>query len=185
MTIYFSVDVETTGPCPGKGELLSIGICTLGTKYQESLYQVIEHKVLHCDADTIAWWMLQERNRWLEATEEGEPEHKVAHNLEDFIVTCAPDSKTRCFVANPVAFDWPWINDLFLRQLGRNPFGHRALCIRSMAYGMTKHEWGVEREEWGQLQVLPDIPHNALSDAIAQAKELEILLSKKINLFTD
>lgn len=181
-TVYFSVDVETTGPVPSIGALLSVGIVTYREEEPhgwDSIYKVIKNRFLHCDPATLSWWMTQDPQRWKEATELGENEHDIAHQLDDWICDLVPNEKERCFVANPVAFDWPWINDLFLRHLGRNPFGHRALCIRSMHYGLTTAEWGGERSEWGDFEVKPEIPHNALSDAMAQREELIKLLKLK------
>jgi ribonuclease T len=120
---------------------------------------------------------MQDFDIWNAAREGAKSALRVAQEFEHWIERLAPDPATRCFVANPVAFDWPWINELFLKYRGTNPFGYRALCIRSMHYGMFPSAiWGGDREAWGDFHVPSQAPHHALHDAVAQAKELIGLL---------
>jgi DNA polymerase III epsilon subunit-like protein len=181
-TVYFSVDVETTGPRPGFGSLLSIGACTLnGKNDNDHFYGVIDPKPMICDPDTMSWWMTLNSDRWNEATNYSIDQNSVASDLEDWVEWQAL-SRPVCFVANPSAFDFPWIDWMFLCADIKNPFGHRALCLRSMLFGMTDMEWGGERTEWGKYEVKPEVPHNALSDALAQREELKLFLKRKHEL---
>lgn len=179
-TVYFSVDVETTGPIPGTYDLLSIGIDTIGAD-GERFYATIDNgPTLRWHPETLDWWRQQDPDVFAEALHAERSPRKVASALARFVEDVAPDPATRCFVASPVAFDWPFVNHLLLTELGYNPFGHRALCIRSMLYGLAPGiEWNADRSTWRRYAVESERPHNALHDAIAQRKQLERLLADR------
>lgn len=81
------------------------------------------------------------------------------------------------FVAHPACFDWQWVNDLMWSELGRNPFGYRALCIRSLGYAVQGGvDWGQDRTDDPDFYVEPVTPHEPLSDAMAQADQLRKIL---------
>lgn len=182
MTVYFSVDVETTGPCPSLGNLLSIGVDTLGAAGEKRprFYATIWYEQLKWDAATKEWWKQQDFDIWNAAREGARLPLVVATQFKNFIEYLAPVPADRCFVACPVAFDWPWINDLFLQWIGHNPFGHRALDLRSLHIGVDRDaEWNMERIKWDKFYVASGRPHHALDDAIAQRKMLEALLDAR------
>ena len=75
------------------------------------------------------------------------------------------------FVGLNAPFDWSFINYYFHRYLGRNPFGHSALDIKSFYMGAQKCRWdetpaeniskGVDEQRIKR--------HDALHDAVFQA----------------
>jgi hypothetical protein len=73
-----------------------------------------------------------------------------------------------------------FVNDYFHRYLGRNPFGHAALDIKALYMGMA----GVSWEETSMRHLAPryvggvGLTHNALQDAIDQARILEGILAE-------
>ena len=77
-------------------------------------------------------------------------------------------------------FDWMFVNDYFHRYLGRNPFGHAALDMKSYYMGLT----GVEWRETGFHNVArryglgERLTHNALDDARDQAALLRHMLEE-------
>ena len=72
------------------------------------------------------------------------------------------------------------INDYFMRYLGYNPFGHAALDIKSYYMGQEQVKWSQTsmKEISDHLDGNGLLSHNALQDAIDQAKIFEKMLNK-------
>ena len=82
------------------------------------------------------------------------------------------------FVGFNAAFDWMFVAEYFHRYLGRNPFGHSALDIKSYFMGAFGTRWD---ETWfGNITSHVDGPsaltHDALRDAQDQARAFAALL---------
>ena len=92
--------------------------------------------------------------------------------FEKWLHEILPAGKQPLFVAFNAPFDWMFVNDYFHRYLGHNPFSHTALDIKSFYMGHTGSSW----KETSMKNVAVDhldgraISHNALEDAIDQAK---------------
>ena len=192
MTTFFSVDVETSGLTPATGYLLTVGIKPVawdGKRWalaDGSLYVRIDRtaELEHCTpwnagAGTAAWWAEQDQRVQDEAFADTtllrhDPliaARMIAEYVEG-LESCAED---RAFVANPVAFDKMWLTELFDETGVDDPFHYRSLCLRSMKYGLRpRSAWGSDRETHA-----PELPHHALSDAIAQAQDLVDMLAER------
>lgn len=190
MTTFFSVDVETTGPCPAVADLLTVGAVAIHENPDGTIREVIPdvdgtadlfygriaepRNGWRWDSDTLAWWRTQHPSVYAEAVDVSTGTERVsrirlAADFEAWIVSQEPDPNQRIFVANPAGFDWQWVNELFWSTLHRNPFGYRSLCLRSMAYGLRGGAWGRDRTD-DEFNVASAVPHHALYDAIAQAE---------------
>lgn len=193
--LFFSVDVETTGPTPCCGELLTVGAVPVredGTVLGETFYARLEHRrsIGWGERNTREWWEQQAADVREEALGEapssfpgtlGLARHKsldVAVAFESWVrAMCEMEHVTgAAFVAHPAAFDWMWICDLLWSHLGRNVFGYRALCLRSMGFGLSTRSWGEDRTDDPDLHVSSQHPHHALYDALAQAEQLSRML---------
>lgn len=188
MTTFFSIDVETSSTNPETGSLLTIG----GVAVDEATRQIVGDSFYvrlgitpRWNPETQAWWHGQHD----EAKRELFDKYLVRHDpytaalmLREWVLDTSPhddDDEGRIFVANPVSFDWPWINKLLSSTLVDNPFHYRTLCLRSMRYGaQTAEKWG----DRGRSTV-PAIKHHALHDARAQAADLINLLTSKERAF--
>jgi len=178
MTTLFVVDVETTATVVRCGELLTIGVVAVdedsAQAFAEAYWRIDRLHALMWDGDTRDWWAQQSEEARAEAYEADDlarlPERTVGMLLREFVADHAPsEPHRRVFVANPVAFDWGWIADLYARLDLENPFSHRSLCLRSMQYGSGTTPW--ERMS-GRGPNEPKIPHHALHDARAEADHL-------------
>jgi DNA polymerase III epsilon subunit-like protein len=174
-----SVDVETTGPTPSTGELLSVGAVFL----DEDLNLEAPHYTANIalppipkmDKDTTDWWK-QWPEQWAECSTNCIKIKDAMWKLVEWTTSSVPGKPL--FVAWPVGFDWGFINYNLHLHTGDNPFGYSPLCLKNYAAGLlrnpkmltgTREEaympegWLVKPEDIGLL------PHIALNDAIAQA----------------
>ena len=180
--ILISLDVETTGPCPAVADLVSLGAValredTLGECGRIKLRVREPDGGWQWDEDTRRWWAEQDpevyRDNFMAGPRlsRGETAERLEQWLKDL-------GGTPVFAAHPACFDWQWINDLFWCGLGRNPFGYRALCIRSLGYGVQGAvDWGKDRADDPEFYVAPERPHDPLSDAVAQAEQLRRIIT--------
>jgi DNA polymerase III epsilon subunit-like protein len=192
---YVSFDVEASGRSPGKYSMLSIGACIVGDtsiQFYRELKPLNDNYIL--DAMRVGCLGLRclddlkhipsydprssgfEPKKVLEVlAAKGEDPREVMAEYASWVV-----ENTREYLpieaAAPTKFDGmysAWYFDNF--YAGKNPLGHSAEDISSMYRGITKNVNAslkdlVMRAEHG-------LSHNALDDAIRQAKEFEYVLS--------
>lgn len=173
MTIFFSVDVETTGlePFNPDHKLISVGAVAVSpdgligdTWYSRLAYED------SWDPATRDWWMKQNEIARAEAMSDmvGAIPVEAAH---DFVAWVQEWTEHPVFVANPATFDHAWIRRWMYESSLELPFDYRTLCLRSADWGRNPGPWGLERN--GHQ---PVVPHHALHDAQAQAFDLIELL---------
>lgn len=179
MTTFFSVDVEATSTHYATGRLLSIGIQVVNEDLSlgADFYRTVFHHSLVWDEDTLLWWMDQDREIFKASRIDPASENTIAYVLSEFVQRHMDDKAV--FVANPAAYEWPWIDNLFADFGLINPFDYHPLCIRSMYFGMTDSKWGESRKTWKEFSVESEKPHHALYDAKAQAEEFIRLIKAK------
>jgi DNA polymerase III epsilon subunit-like protein len=172
---YISVDVETAGPTPETYSMLSIGACTVfepqSTFYVE-LQPVNENKILEA--------LMVAGLNWDHLKENGIPPRKAMAQFAQWVDEIATEESPPIFLAFNAPFDWLFVNEYFYRFLGHNPFGHKALDIKS--YYMGLH--GVPWEETGMRFVSEhyldnqNLTHHALRDALDQAEIFRRMVAK-------
>jgi hypothetical protein len=189
--MFYSLDVEASSTSPFSGELLTVGIVAVdsnGYIYNTlTFYMRLDVRLskewynpeLPTHNETLKWWRDQAEdvrgeayeNRHLTRTSERE----VCDELTAYFVQTCPDKNERFLVANPIAYDKPWIDKMFARQDLEVPYHYRSLCLRSMKFGLDPQPiFGSDR-----TTNLPGNAHHALSDAIAQAKDLQDMIHVK------
>jgi DNA polymerase III epsilon subunit-like protein len=90
------------------------------------------------------------------------------------------EDKRPIFVAFNAPFDWMFVNDYFHRYLGRNPFGHSSLDIKSFYMGLSGVTWpetsmrSIIQRYLGNQQ----LTHHALRDAMDQAEIFRKMLAE-------
>lgn len=190
MTTYVSVDVETVGLVPGYHGLLSVGAClvnNIGEQFHEVICPLNTNEIfnfLNVDIDTLDWWDTQPAaNRRLNSQyfQEGHSDRPNIVHLDDYLksldlvalqfaVWLAKFDRPLMFVAWPASFDYPFIQHMFHSSNVENPFNYRTIDVKSYACGKLGIDFNANRSEFPDwLYEEPEFPHDALSDAIAQA----------------
>ncbi len=183
--VYISVDVEASGPLPAFFDLLSIGAVAVAEEdgvrrtLEDEFY--VEMKPFHGTADPEAMKVngLDLDRLAAEGTEPAE----AARRLDAWVSRVAPRRRA-VFVGYCANFDWAYVNDLFHRAGIANPFGYKALDIRSLAHGVFDLPWDrlTQDEILPRLGLAPlaaDEAHHALADARHQARMLDALLTAR------
>jgi DNA polymerase III epsilon subunit-like protein len=171
--IYIIVDIEASGPNPGKYALLSIGACTLNEP-RATFY--IE---LQPDSEAfIPQAMDVNRLSMAKLSIEGILPKLATQNFSDWIHDSIPKNSQPLFTAFNAPFDWMFVNEYFHRYLGSNPFGHSALDIKAFYMGLHAVTW----QETSLKEICKkyceehELTHHALSDAIHGADLFQVLL---------
>lgn len=167
--IYVSTDVETDGPIPGPHSMLSLGSAAYSAdKRLLATFSVNLQTLPDANADpaTARWWQSQPE-AWaacrLDTQQPGAAMQAYAEWVE-----ALPGRPV--FVAWPAAFDFMFVHWYLIRFVGRDPFGHNALDMRSFAMGLRGgdyHRNGKQHLPRAWFDPLPHT-HMALDDAIAQ-----------------
>lgn len=199
-TLFFSIDVESSDTDRYLGNLLSVGgqlvvhdkdgAYLTGDGFYTRIDQTPHLRMNgwfdgSCPTDTYKWWVEQnavaQDEAWRDLTLHRVPALDAAIDLANWVTELQETFKAKdaFFVANPVAFDKGWIDDLF-SQVNMDadvlhPFHYRSLCLRSMRFGLRKgSSWGSERDTH-----VSKVPHHPLEDAIAQALDLVDMLKER------
>ncbi len=164
--VLISVDVETAGPNPSAYSILSIGACLVEDP-EQNFY--VELKPVN---DAMTTEALSISGLTLEHLEEnGEPPEAGMKKFDEWIAEAVPSPGVPVFVGFNASFDWMFVCDYFERFLGRNPFGHSAIDIKSFYLGMAGGSWAETSLRFLSPRYLDGRPlsHNALGDAQDQA----------------
>jgi DNA polymerase III epsilon subunit-like protein len=167
---WISVDVETSGPSPSTGSLLSIGAC-LVDRIEEGI------ELLLRPDPALPWSDEAERVHGLSRElleRDGLAPADAMQALEAWLDRVVPEGSRPVFVALNAPFDWMFVADAAWRHLGHNPFGISALDLKALYRGRHLDEG----DDWASttrhhlLDRYPvDLPHThrALDDAREQA----------------
>jgi len=168
-----SVDVETSGPSPSTGSLISIGACLVDAP-ATSLYVELKPLPGLPWSDEAARIHGLDRARLLR---EGLEPSEAMRQLEIWLAE-ACDGRQPIFVGFNAGFDWMFVDDYFQRHLGTNPFGPSALDIKSYYMGRERVALWSETTHRHVRQRYPieiEHSHNALDDAREQAELMRLL----------
>lgn len=169
--IYVSVDIETGGPIPGVNPLLSLGAAmfnppneTVLDTFYENLHPLHEN---HYDGLTMAWWE-KHPEAWKATRVKAMPGFYVTKRFYTWLQT-VPGKLI--FVGYPAAWDFSFVYWYLMRFVGKSPFGHSALDIKTLAAAVMKVPYCDAVKEnmparW--FEGLTPHNHNALNDAIGQ-----------------
>lgn len=175
--LYFSVDVETSGPIAPEYSLLSIGACVVGDNAKRFYVELVPLNDNFTD-EAMATCGIS----LAEFKQRGMPPREAMAQFAAWVRENSNDARP-VFVGFNAPFDWSFINYYFVKFLGvqKNPFGHSALDIKSYymgAYGTTFGDTSMRRMPPEIHPPNTPLSHNALDDAIQQAKIFERLLEQ-------
>lgn len=161
-----SVDVETAGPNPSSYSMLSIGACHID---DPAIGFYVELAPVN---DAITTEALSIGGLTLEHLRDtGRDPAEAMLEFEAWLGATVPAEHDPVLVGFNAAFDWMFVCDYFERFLGRNPFGHSAIDIKSYYLGMAGGSWAETSLRFLSPQYLDgqELSHNALGDARDQA----------------
>lgn len=179
---FISVDVEASGPLPGFFDLLSIGAVAVRVAGDSIAIDdggfYVELAPIHGRADPGA--MRVNRLDYEQLKRTGEPLDVAARTFADWTKVVSTDGPP-VFVGYCANFDWAFVNDLFFRAGIENPFGYKAMDLRSLALGVLDLGWEDLRQDRMLpllgLQPLSEVDaHHALADAKHQAAMFKALM---------
>ena len=184
--VYFSVDVEASGPVPALYNLVSIGAVAVTGRNgrwepeQERFYVELKPIAPGFDAGAMAIHGIPRRR----LEEQGTPPATAMAGLTRFVEDRTRSRGARAvFVGHNAVFDWAYISYYYEHLRLPNPFGYKALDLKSLAMGRLNVGWFDTSKEHLQA-LLPGLPpqdqalvHRADYDALYQAQILCALLN--------
>jgi DNA polymerase III epsilon subunit-like protein len=172
---YISVDVETAGPNPSQYSLLTIGACSLAER-ASTFY--VELKPVNNNSVPEA--LRVSHLSMARLAESGLEPVEAMRRFEAWLKAETPPGQRPIFLAFNAPFDWMFVNDYFHRYLGRNPFGHAALDIKSMYMGIAGVAWNETSMRYLMPRYLGNqqLTHHALRDAMDQAEIFRKLMQE-------
>ena len=170
---FISVDVETAGPNPSQYSLLAIGASSVLFP-DRNFYIELKPVSLAFQPEALESCGLSLEKL---ATEGVDPAEAM-QRFETWLQESLPAGQRPVFVGFNAPFDWMFVNDYFHRFLGRNPFGHAAIDIKSYYMGLAKVPWAETTMQFLGRRYLnrPALIHHALRDALDQGEIFRKLL---------
>jgi len=172
---YIVIDIEASGPTPGKYAMLSLGAATLSHPAQ-TFYREFQP-----DSELVDEEALKISNLSMSAlAKTGHPPKQALQEFSDWISLVTPPGKIPVFTAFNAPFDWMFVNTYFHRYLGYNPFGHKALDIKALFMGVHK----VPFQDTSHHQICEHygihsrLTHHALDDAVQESQLLDRLFNE-------
>jgi DNA polymerase III epsilon subunit-like protein len=140
---YFCIDVESSGPTPGKHSLLSVGVTHVrrfqGT-YQPFQDLYVELKPVYPVFDEAA--MAIHKLKAEDLIVHGLSPKEAMQKIIDWVRTQQQTEKERpVFVAHNAPFDWMFFAYYCGHFDVENPFGHSALDTKPLAMGKLDLAW--------------------------------------------
>lgn len=175
---WISVDVETSGPVPAAGSLLSIGACLVDDE-QNGIELLLRPDPAMPWDEAAAWVHGLDREQ---LARDGLEPAEAALELDAWLGTVVPPGHRAVFAALNAPFDWMFVADLCWRHLGRNPFGHSAVDLKALYLGRhldTVGSWAATSRVRMLERYPVELPHthHALDDAREQAVLLRSMLA--------
>ena len=179
MDVYFSVDVETDGPIPGRYSMLSFALVYAGAFDGSIFYEPPEYihnfyselMPIYPEFELEA---LQVNGLNRDALLQNGQDPRVAMTSAATWIEEIAGKSEPVFVAYPLSFDWTWMYWYFVQfsNIG-SPFGFsKCFDIKTamaMTLGRTVRSVGKDRIP-NVLKSKSPHTHNALDDAISQAE---------------
>ncbi|MBK8980413.1 MAG: exonuclease [Planctomycetes bacterium] len=167
--VYVSTDVEADGPIPGPHSMLSFAsVAWLADKTQVGEFEVnletLPGAVGH--PDTLEWWRRQPA-AWAACRRDPKPPAEAMQAYHDWLVAL-PGRPV--FVGYPAAYDFLFVYWYLVRFVGRSPFSHSALDIKTFAMALL----GIDYRDCSKRRMprrwFDDLSHThvALDDAREQ-----------------
>lgn len=176
--LFIAVDVETTGPIPGKFSMFEIGAVSIDfPDYTFDAKIVLLNDAYEPEA-------LQATNNSIDRLRtSGNDPKQVMENFERWILQSANFHNARpVFVAINAPFDWMFVAWYFHTFLGRNPFGYSALDLKAYFAGKESFRWKDSNKQNMEKVYGGTLPHThlAIDDARKVAELFRLMQHSKL-----
>ena len=167
--IYVSTDVEADGPIPGPNSMLSFASAAY-TERKEVLatFEANLETLPGATADpaTMQWWQKQPE-AWQACRADPQPPERA---LRNYVVWLEALPGSPVFVGYPAAYDFLFVYWYLMRFVGRSPFSHSALDIKTFAMALLDKPYRESTKRGMPRRWFDDLPHThrALDDALEQ-----------------
>ena len=173
---WISVDVETSGPTPGTGSLITIGACLVARPEVqfESTLQPIPGLPWSDEAERVHGLS----RAWLAAG--GATPESAMRSFVDWVDMVA-EGRRPVFVGFNATFDWMFVADYAWRYAGRNPFGTAGMDLKALYLGRHLGEvrtWAgtTSADVVRRYPVTLPHTHRPLDDALEQGAMCRLIL---------
>lgn len=171
--VFVSVDIEASGPIPGRYSMLALGACVVGapkTSFYAELRPISDAAVP--EAMAVVGRTLDEFKKT------GEPPSRAMRRFSTWVRRIAK-GKRPVFVGFNATFDWSFVNWYFHSYAGTNPFGFGGLDIKSYYMGMSGCTWDDTRSSLlpPPFRSAKALSHQALQDATGQARMFHAIVA--------
>jgi len=169
-SMWFSVDIEASGPAPGVYSMLSVGACVVDHP-EETFYA--ELQPISDKYEEAALKVAMPGKTHASLYRSGEDPQMVMIRFCEWVEAMALRYGGRpTFVAHNAPFDWMFVAWYLWRYVGRNPFGWDAVDTRALFMGHAGVAWEKTRLEHIKASFPVDKmhKHHALYDALEQGE---------------
>jgi hypothetical protein len=170
--VYVSTDIETDGPIPGANSMLSFASIAYDGEGRELGSFAVNLETLPDavpDGRTMEWWRTQPE-AWAACRQDL---RMPADAMADYDRWLQSLSGRPVFVAYPLLFDTMFVYWYQIRFVGKSPFGHSGIDIKTMAYaalGLRSYRDATKRSMPADWFGKTPHRHVALDDARGQGE---------------
>lgn len=132
--VYVSCDIEADGPIPGPNSMLSLGATAFdheGGYLSTFQRNVCPLEYAHPHPNTVVWWS-KHPDAYAAATKDPLGASDVMHEFVRWVQSIS-GQKRSVFCAFPAGYDFMWVYWYLMRFIGKSPFSHSALDIKTLA----------------------------------------------------
>jgi DNA polymerase III epsilon subunit-like protein len=185
-TVYFCVDIETSGGVPYFYNMVSLGAVVVqpvsgrlvpGAQFYVEIVPDFEG----FDPDAMAVHKLTLEH----LRQHGIDSRTALQRFSDWVRSQLPPKARAVFVGHNAPFDWSFVNFYYAYTQLPNPFGYKALDTKALAMGKLGLSWWDSNKEVleqrlpGLQPPPPELVHRADHDARYQADILCALLNPR------
>lgn len=167
--IYVSTDVEADGPIPGPHSMLSFGSAAFqadGEMVGTFSANLETLEGAQGDPKTMAWWESQP-DAWAACRKDT---RDPAEAMIRYVAWLEGLPGKPVFVGYPATYDFMFVYWYMMRFVGRSPFSHAGLDIKTYAFSILKQGYRASSKRNMPRRWFPEARHThvALDDAIEQ-----------------
>lgn len=179
--VFVSTDVESDGPIPGPNSMLSFGSVAFNEDGEEVGAFERNLELLDGaagDPDTMKWWATQPA-AWQTCRQDLV---QPAAAMTDYVAWLEALKGKPVFVAYPAGYDFLFVYWYMMRFVGRSPFSHSALDIKTYAMAVLKCPYRDATKRHFPRKWFPDVKHSHVAIDDAREQGLLFLAMRKEHL---